>query len=102
MEKRTETFAWEFTIPLTVTVLSHSKIDYADARKLLRTIPKEDILKILTNALDGHKDRVEYLMWYGGEHPEEGIYLRELTYDEKCGEKQTEEIPIPLWLDGEK
>lgn len=102
MEKRTETFAWEFTIPLTVTVLSHSKIDYADARKLLRTIPKEDILKILTNALDSHKDRTGYPVWYGGEHLEEGIYLRELTYDEKYGGKQTEEIPIPLWIDDEK
>lgn len=102
MEKRTETFVWEFSFPVTVSVLSHSEIKYSDAKKALRSIPKEDIYKAFLKALEGNKVDSGFPVWYGGEHLEEGIYLRELTYDEKYKGKQTEEIPIPLWIDDEK
>ena len=102
MEKRIETFVWEFSFPVTISVLSHSEIKYSDAKKALRSIPKEDIYKAFLKALEGNKVDSGFPVWYGGEHLEEGIYLRELTYDEKYRGKQTPEIPIPVVWDGDK
>lgn len=101
-EERVVTRAWEFKIPITITVLAHHKLDYAEALRKLKDIPKEDIFKAYLNACDSPNRREMCPTWYGGEHLEEGIYLRELTYDEKYRGKQTPEIPIPVVWDGDK
>ena len=51
MEKEIETFVWEFSFPVTISVLSHSEIKYSDAKKALRSIPKEYIYKAFLKAL---------------------------------------------------
>lgn len=104
-EMREKTFVsdWEFKIPLTISVVTHHENGYANALKQLSKLTKDDVYKAFQKALFLGADTRGCARWYGGEvRPEEGIYLRELTYDEKYRGKQTEEIPIPLWIDDEK
>lgn len=96
------TRAWEFTFPITVSVLAHHELSYVEALKKLKAIPREDFYKVFLNGIDSLKRREACPTWYGGEHLEEGIYLRELTYDEKYRDKQTPEIPIPVVWDENK
>lgn len=95
---------WEFRVPITISIVSHSPMEYVKVLKLLGTISKEDVYKAFKKALFEGKERLTTSVWVNGDpnFPEEGAYLRELTYDEKYGGKQTEEIPIPLWIDDEK
>ena len=100
-KERTMTHAWEFKVPIAITVLAHHELRRSEAVRKLKDILKEDIFKAFLNAVDNAKSL--YPGWYGGEHLEEGVYLRELSYDEKYRGKQTPEIPIPVvWEKDEK
>ena len=107
MEKKREKEVvcdWEFKVPLTISVVTHYDLGYAEALKVLGTLSRDDVYKAFQKALFEGKDRHKCPHWVYHEDtaPEEGVYLRELTYDEKYRGRQTEEIPIPLWIDDEK
>ena len=107
MEKKREKEVvcdWEFKVPLTISVVTHYDLGYAEALKVLSTLSKDDIYKAFKKALFYGKDRhlCPHWVYHEDTAPEEGVYLRELTYDEKYKGTQTEEIPIPLWIDDEK
>lgn len=107
MEKKQEKEVvcnWEFKVPLTISVVTHYDLGYAEALKVLGTLSKDDVYKAFKKALFYGKDRHLCARWVYDEdtQPEEGVYLRALTYDEKYKGVQTEEIPIPLWIDDEK
>lgn len=101
-QKRIKTHCWEFTLPITVTMLAHHEFDYPDALRKLKDVSEKDVYKAFLNSVNQMDFRSVDPVWYGGEHLKEGVYLRELTYDEKYRGKQTEEIPIPLWINDEK
>lgn len=101
-EERVETHAWEFTIPINVTVLAHRQIKYSEALQKLKDISKEDIFKAFLRSINNLDYSSRHPVWTGDEHLEEGVYLRELTYDEKYRGKQTPEIPIPVVWNGDK
>ena len=104
MENEIRLEDWEFRVPITISIVSHSPMEYAKVLKLLGTISKDDVYKAFKKALFEGKERLTTSVWVNGDPnlPEEGAYLRELTYDEKYKGVQTEEIPIPLWIDDEK
>lgn len=95
-QKRIETHCWEFTLPVTVTMLAHHELDYPEALRKLKDISKEDVYKAFLNAINNRDFKSVYPAWYGGEHLKEGAYLRELSYDEKYRGKQPPEIPVPI------
>lgn len=90
---------WEFTIPLTVSIITTKRLEYAEVRKMLTSIPAEKIAEIFTNALSQYKEKLITPGWIAdGTKPclKEGIYLRSLTYNEKYKHELPKEEPLPL------